>query len=118
MKVFGSADGSEVVLRGRLDVQTVADVRLALHEAIDAGAGPLVLDLSAAEIMDATGLGVLIGGHRRAERAGRTLVLRSPSERLLRLLVAMRLHRILHVEQSDGLAVSAPATSGAGALSA
>lgn len=116
MKLRGSADGSEVVLRGRLDVQTVADVRLALHAAIDAGVGPLVLDLHDAEIMDATGLGVLIGGHRRAERAGRTLVLRSPSARLARLLVAMRLHRILHVEPA-GVATAGAAT-GAGALSA
>ena len=78
MTAVARFDGSEVVLAGRLDVHTVADVRSALHTAIDAGEGRLVVNLYAAEVMDATGLGVLIGGHRRAERAGRALVLRGP----------------------------------------
>lgn len=102
MDVLTSADGTQVVVAGRLDVHSVADVRAALHRAIDLGTGALVVDLSAAEVMDATGVGVLVGGHRRAERAGRTLVLRAPSPRLVRLLVAMRLHRIVHLEQVDG----------------
>lgn len=97
-----SGDGCEVVVTGRLDVATVADVRVALHRAIDTGHGALLVDLGDAEVMDATGVGVLIGAHRRAERAGRTLVLRAPSPRLLRLLVAMRLHRILRLEHPDG----------------
>lgn len=100
MSAVARFDGREVVLAGRLDVHTVAEVRTALHSAIDAGEGRLTVYLHDAEVMDATGLGVLIGGHRRAERSGRSLVLRGPSPRLVRLLGAMRLHRVLTIEDA------------------
>jgi len=89
--------GSEIVLVGRLDVSTVGDVRTALHRALDAGIGELVVDVAEVEIADATGLGVLVGAHRKAERLERTLVLRGVPPRLERLLRATRLHRILRV---------------------
>lgn len=88
----------QLVLAGRLDVHCVADVRAALHTAIDDGVGPLVVDLAGVEVADVTGLGVLVGAHRRAGRLGRTLVLRRVPPRLARLLTATRLHRILTVE--------------------
>jgi anti-anti-sigma factor len=91
-------DGCELSLLGRLDVHSVADVRAALHAAIDAGTGDLILDLRGVEVADATGLGVLIGAHRRADRMDRRLVLREVPPRLTRLLAATRLHRILRVE--------------------
>src|SRR5206468_7547502 len=63
------------------------------------GTGDLVVDLGRAELIDATGLGVLVGTHRRADRAGRRLVLRAVPDRIDRLLIATRLHRVLAVEQ-------------------
>jgi anti-sigma B factor antagonist len=92
--------GALVVLVGRLGATTVADVRNALSGAIDAGEGDLVVDLAAVELADATGLGVLVGTHRRADRAGRRLVLRHVPERIDRLLLATRLHRVLYVERA------------------
>jgi anti-sigma B factor antagonist len=90
--------GRTVILRGRLDVSTVADVRLALHDAVDTGAGDLLVDLGEVDVVDASGLGVLVGAHRRAGRAGRRLVLRNVPERILRLLALTRLNRVLHIE--------------------
>lgn len=87
-----------VSLAGRLDVHVVADVRQALHEAVDAGSGELVIDLAGLEVVDASGLGVLVGAHRRAGRAGRRLVLRDVPPRMQRLMTATRLHRILSTE--------------------
>jgi anti-anti-sigma factor len=91
--------GRTIVLVGRLDVSTVADVRLALHEAVDLGSADLLVDLSGVEFVDASGLGVLVGTHRRAGRAGRRLVLRNVPDRVLRLLALTRLNRVLHVEE-------------------
>ncbi|WP_345397603.1 STAS domain-containing protein [Nonomuraea salmonea] len=51
-------------------------VRERLHEALDSGEGDLILDLSKLEMIDATGLGVLVGAHRRAISVRRRLVLR------------------------------------------
>ncbi|MDH6112826.1 anti-anti-sigma factor [Kitasatospora sp. MAP12-15] len=87
-----------LAVEGRLDVRTAADARARLHQAVDGGAGDLVLDLGGLEFWDATGLGVIMGTHRRAGRLGRRLVLRSVPPQLQRLLVATRLHRILAVE--------------------
>jgi anti-anti-sigma factor len=87
-----------VWLAGDLDVRTAPDVRLALHEAVDRGEGDLVVDLGGVGAVDTTGLGVLVGAHRRAGRRGRRLVLRAVPPRLARLLQVTRLYRILHVE--------------------
>ena len=69
-------DHAELVVGGRLDVRSAADARTVLHSAVDDGAGDLVLDLTELDSWDATGLGVIMGAHRRAGRCGRRLVLR------------------------------------------
>jgi anti-anti-sigma factor len=99
MEIHVVRPGSSVALAGRLGAATVADVRAALSAAIDAGAGDLVVDLRSVDLVDATGLGVLVGAHRRADRAGRRLVLRAVPERIERLLLITRLHRVLVVER-------------------
>jgi anti-anti-sigma factor len=87
--------GCVVALSGRLGAASVADARDALHHALDDGDGDLVVDLADVELVDATGLGLLLGTHRRADRAGRRLVLRGVPDRIERLLVATRLSRVL-----------------------
>jgi anti-anti-sigma factor len=100
MQVVSEETGQLLRLQGRLDVTTVADIRTVLHEAVDLGADDLVVDLSDVELVDATGLGVLVGVHRRASRLGRRLVLRGVPPRVLRLLAVTRLSRILAIEPS------------------
>jgi anti-anti-sigma factor len=92
-----TGDHEELVVGGRLDVRNAADARLALHRAVDAGEGDLVLDLRGLDSWDATGLGVIMGVHRRAGRCGRRLVLRDVPPRMHRVLIATRLHRILTI---------------------
>jgi anti-anti-sigma factor len=91
-------EADELRLTGPLDVRAAADVRLSLHHAIDNGQGDLVVDLGAVTGADTTGLGVLVGAHRRAGRCGRRLVLRNVPDQLNRMLLVTRLYRILHVE--------------------
>lgn len=62
-------DHAELVVGGRLDVRSAADARTVLHSAVDDGVGDLVLDLTELDSWDATGLGVIMGAHRRAGRA-------------------------------------------------
>lgn len=62
-------DHAELVVGGRLDVRSAADARTVLHSAVDDGVGDLVLDLSELDSWDATGLGVIMGAHRRAAAA-------------------------------------------------
>lgn len=93
--------GQRVALRGRLDVVAAADTRLALAEALAAGSGDLLLDLSQLTRVDATGLGVLVGAHRAAGRRGRTLVLADVPPQVGRLLLVTRLHRVLRTVRTD-----------------
>ena len=112
VRVVNSARGQEVVIEGRIDVRSAADLRLALHAAIDDGVGDLFLHLGDVEIGDATGLGVLLESHRRARREGRRLVLASITPRTARLLRAARLHRVFHLDvAADGPATVAPLTA-------
>ena len=90
--------GRELALSGPLDVRSAFDVREALHAAIDGGSGDLVVDVSGVDLVDATGLGVLVGAHRRASRADRRIVLRDASPQLRRVLRLTRLHRVLALE--------------------
>lgn len=93
--------GSLVALSGRLDVHAAADVRNELAAAVDQGSGELVVHLGALEAVDATGLGVLVGAHRRAQRAGRTLVLQDVPPAVGRLLLVTRLDRVLRTRHTD-----------------
>jgi anti-sigma B factor antagonist len=85
----------EIALIGRLDARAAGPVRDALHAALGAGSGPLVVDISGVELLDATGLGVLVGAHRRARLDGRELVLLGASARVARLLKVTRLDRVI-----------------------
>jgi anti-anti-sigma factor len=99
--------GCLLSLRGQLSALSVGDVRAALCEAIDDGVDDVVVDMSGVELMDATGLGVLVGCHRRAERAGRRLVLQNVPDRIERLLLATRLHRVLCLDHRGANGVAA-----------
>ena len=92
--------GQVLVLRGRLDVRVTADVRLALAAAVADGSGELVVDVRGLGSVDATGLGVLVGAHRRAGRVGRTLVLRDVPPSLARVLFLTRLDRVLRTTRT------------------
>jgi anti-sigma B factor antagonist len=96
--------GDEVLLSGRLDGRSAGEVRDTLHAVLAAGSGRLVVDLSGIELLDATGLGVLVGAHRRAQLTGRDLVLRGAPTRVARLLRLARLDRVITLEPAAQLA--------------
>ncbi|GAB7190447.1 hypothetical protein NUM3379_11530 [Kineococcus sp. NUM-3379] len=95
--------GRHVRLCGRMDVHSVPDIREALHRAVDGGTGDLLADLEEAHIADATGLGVLVGAHRRAQRLGRRLVLEDVPVPVLRLLRVTKLHRVLPLAEPSAV---------------
>jgi anti-sigma B factor antagonist len=103
--VVDVATGSEIALSGRLDVNAVSEVRTALHRALDLGSGDLVVDLADVEVLDAAGLGVLMGADRRAKLIGRRIVLRDAAPRVMRILRVTRLHRVLTLESRSPIAV-------------
>lgn len=83
-----------IVLPAQLDVATSAEVRTRVHRAFEEQDGDLVLDLAAVEVVDAAGLGVLVGVRRRADADGRAVVLRETPAPVEQLLDATRLSRL------------------------
>lgn len=90
--------GTELVISGRLDARSAPGAREALHATVDAGSGDLLIHVPDLEIWDASGLGVIVGAHRRARQTGRRLVLTEVPPRQLRLFRATRLNRVLAVQ--------------------
>jgi anti-sigma B factor antagonist len=70
---------SVLTLTGELDITTGARLRDALHDLIEDGVSHHVVDLRGIQFLDSTGLGVLVGHHKRlAERSGSLQVVCGP----------------------------------------
>ena len=95
-------DGGELLifkLRGSLDLATSPTVRAALMEATEKGKRDLVVDLTQLEFLDSTGLGALIGAHRRSTEHGgtfRLIVSDGPIARLLNITGLIRVFAVYH----------------------
>ncbi len=103
--------GCHVTLRGRLDVRTVADLRLTVHRLIASGSTPLFLDLAEAHVGDATGFGFLVECQRRSRRADRAMRIVAADDRTRRLLRRARMHQLLSAAPAE--VVDEPALAGA-----
>jgi anti-anti-sigma factor len=88
-------------LAGELDMATAGPVLDGIRLAIESGSGPLDLDLSQLEFIDASGLRVLVQAYKHAGRRGRPLGL---------VNVPAKVARVLHLGGIAGLfAPAAPA---------
>ena len=83
-----------VVVRGALDLSTLARVSEQLDEAMAARPSRLVVDLSGCSFVDAAALAMLLEAHRRTSRSGGVLTLCGCSPRVLRLLSLTGLRRV------------------------
>lgn len=94
-------DGGTLVfkLRGSLDIATAPTVRATLTEAADKGSLHVIVDLTQLEFLDSTGLGVLIGAHRRAAEHGgsfQLIVSDGPISRLLNITGLVTVLAVYH----------------------
>lgn len=95
-------DGGETLvfhLRGSLDLATSPTIRAALSDANQQAIRTLVVDLTQVDFLDSTGLGALIGAHRRtAERGGafRLVVNDGPISRLLNITGLIAVFAVYH----------------------
>ncbi|MEN8163253.1 MAG: STAS domain-containing protein [Acidobacteriota bacterium] len=78
-----------------------------LKELIDGGAGPVLIDMTAIDYVDSTGLGELVGYLQRFEGQGRSLALLRPQSRILNLLKVTQLDTVFQIFTDDREAIEA-----------
>lgn len=93
-----------VAVRGELDVAGAPDLRTTLADVIGDGRH-VVVDLEALDFLDSSGLGVLIGGLRRARTGGGDLELVCTSRTLLRPFEITGLDKVftIHADRETAL---------------
>jgi anti-sigma B factor antagonist len=97
-RVERRADGAVVVAEGEIDMATSPTLREALREPAAAEAAALVLDLRAVSFMDSSGLGIIVGQHKRArERGSRFAVAVDGAENVERILSLSGLTEVLEI---------------------
>ena len=107
-----SAAGSELlVVEGEIDASTSSRLIAALNEAVTDAVRSLVVDLTRVDFMDSTGLGLLLGAHRRLKRRGRGFAIVCSGGPVRRIFELTDLIETLHVVPSREAALRA-ATAG------
>ena len=82
---------------GDLDLDSAPKLLTEVVRQLDAGMTELVIDLTALEFIDSSGLGTLVGCWRRAQQAGATLVVANPGPDVSMTLEITGLDQILPI---------------------
>jgi anti-sigma B factor antagonist len=99
--VHGPADAPVVRVVGEIDVATAPELRDALHRLLDHGAHAIVIDLSGVNFLDSSGLGVLLGVHKRLlEQGDAPLRLTQAPAAVVRVLEITGLDRTFTLERT------------------
>ncbi|GHJ50508.1 anti-sigma-B factor antagonist [Catellatospora sp. TT07R-123] len=80
---------------GEVDVYTAPKLRERIAELLDSGVTAVVVDLGRVEFMDSTGLGVLVGGLRKARALGATFGVVCARDSLLKIFRITALDQVL-----------------------
>jgi anti-sigma B factor antagonist len=106
------ADHVVLEIGGEIDVYTAPRLRERLTEMLAAGEKHVVVDLGRVEFLDSTGLGVLVGTHRRLRASEGSLSLVCPHERLLKIFRITGLDTVFSIHPSvDDATNGGPARS-------
>jgi anti-sigma B factor antagonist len=96
-----AADTAAICATGEIDLATVNTLRSAIAKSMQQGASHLTLNLDKVTYIDSSGLGTLIGAHKRLTSSGGSLTIRCSQARILRLFAITGLDRVLTVTSQD-----------------
>jgi anti-sigma B factor antagonist len=86
VEVHHDAGSALVTVGGELEFGTAASLRTTLSDLAQDQSDPVVLDLTALQFIDSTGLSLLVQAKQRFSAQGRRFELRSPTPRVSRVI--------------------------------
>jgi anti-sigma B factor antagonist len=117
-RVRATENISVIEIDGEVDLHSAPELRSELHRLTEPRAPRVVVDLGGVTFIDSTGIGVLVGGLRRAREKGGSLAFCAAQPRVRRvfeitgLLRALPLHTTRdEAARAVGETSAAPATS-------
>jgi anti-anti-sigma factor len=87
------ADKALVRPAGDVVAASVAGLRSAMREIVDHGVRQLTIDMAGVEMIDSSGLGVLVAAHNSLHKLGGRLAVVHASKDILELFKVMRIHQ-------------------------
>ncbi len=105
-----SDDIAVIVADGYLDFDAAPALKQNIVDQIDEGSRHLVIDLSAAEFIDSTAIGVLVGGLKRLDESGGSLAVVCTNENIRYIFEIAGLDSMIPLHRSRDDALSALAS--------
>jgi anti-sigma B factor antagonist len=99
---------------GEIDVYTAPTLRERLNELVSDGEYHLIVDLAGVDFLDSTGLGVLVGGLKRARSHEGSLQLVCDQEKILKVFRITGLTKVFPIHASLREALTPESTQAAG----
>lgn len=93
-------------LDGKLNMVSAPHLRQEVHSAVAAGNSKVVIDLSAVDFIDSSGLGALINGLKSTRQAGGDLRIAGPTEQVRLVLELTNMDRVLNAYETAETAFS------------
>jgi anti-sigma B factor antagonist len=103
LTVSGSADRTIVSLEGELDLATAPQLREQLVTLAEREDSDIVVDLTRLAFIDSTGLSVLVMALNRSRATGGSIVLRNPSDSVMRILEITGLVSVFGIEEESSV---------------
>ncbi len=99
-----SGDTAAITAVGEIDLATVNKLRSAITTVLAADVRHVVLDLDQVTYIDSSGLGTMVGAHKRITASEGTLTIRCSQPRVLRLFRITGVDRVLKIDRgpTDG----------------
>jgi anti-sigma B factor antagonist len=109
LSVVTRREGAHTVISvtGEIDVYTAPTLRERLNEVVATGEYQLVVDMEGVDFLDSTGLGVLVGGLKRARSHNGTLQLVCDQEKILKVFRITGLTKVFPIYSSLDQALAA-----------
>lgn len=100
-------DALVVSVSGEVDLATAEPLREALVAAEAQPATGMVIDLQQVGFLDSTGIGELVGVHRRLRKSDRPLALVVPEGPIRKILAITGMDSVLDLHENEGAAIAA-----------